>query len=103
MFNNISHGTFTMIHNICNGIQRYEICLTISHGRFAMRDNICNDNQRHKIYQTISPGSFAMADNIYKDGWTHKPGLTHLSLVCSSWPSVVLSVCIINSYSTLLN
>ncbi len=24
------------------------------------------------------------------DGWVHKPGLIHLSLVCSSGPSVVL-------------
>ncbi len=26
------------------------------------------------------------------DGWAHKPGLTHLSLVCSPGPSLVLCV-----------
>ncbi len=37
------------------------------------------------------------------EGWVHKPGLTHLSLVCSPELSVWHCVCTINSCSTLLN
>ncbi len=36
------------------------------------------------------------------DGWAHKPGLTHLSLVPVPGP-LWYSICIINSYNTLLN
>ncbi len=36
------------------------------------------------------------------DSWAHKPGLTHLNMVHSPGP-LWFCVCIINSYSILLN